>query len=76
MRSEKEPLFKLGPLSNRLMVMWMLATITFTVLVTSIVGAQAVFKTAALGLNDWGLILPLAIASTFWMELRKAVAYR
>ena len=76
MRSEKEPLSKLGPLTNRLMVIWMVATIAFTVVATSLPGVQTVFKTTTLGLGDWTLILPLVLLATFWMEARKMIIYR
>jgi len=76
MRSESEPLSDLGPLSNRPMLMWILATVAFGVLATAIPGAQAVFKTASLGLGEWALIVILALAGTFWMEVRKMATYR
>lgn len=75
MRSEKEPLSKYEPLSNRLMLLWIGATIAFALVATSLPGAQVVFKTTRLGLDDWALILPLALAATFWMELKKVVGY-
>jgi Ca2+-transporting ATPase len=76
MRSEDEPISKLGPLTNRLMLGWMLVTIAFALVVTTVPWAQPVFKTTTLGLYDWGLIIPLVLASSFWMEVRKLLLYR
>jgi Ca2+-transporting ATPase len=76
MRSDKEPLSRLGVLSNRLMAVWMAATIAFAVLATSLPGVQTVFKTTPLTLTEWALIIVLVAAATFWMELRKRMTYR
>jgi Ca2+-transporting ATPase len=76
MRSEREPLTRLGPLSNRLMVVWMVATVAFALAATSLPGVQSIFKTTQLGIGDWTLILPLVLVSTFWIEARKLITYR
>jgi P-type Ca2+ transporter type 2C len=71
MRSEREPLLRLGVLSNRLMVVWVAATLCFTFVVTTIPAAQTAFKTAPLSPYEWLLLVSLAWAGTFWLEARK-----
>ncbi len=71
MRSESEPILRVGLFSNKLMVVWALATILFTALSTSVPGAEAAFKTVPLTFNDWAMLIPLALAGTFWLEARK-----
>ncbi len=71
MRSQNVPLTKLGLFSNKLMVLWVLATLIFTGIVTSVPGLEIALRTVPLALNDWALLLPLALAVTFWIEVRK-----
>jgi Ca2+-transporting ATPase len=71
MRSEKEPLLRLGLRSNRLMAVWVLVTLGFVAAVTFVPAVQVALKTAPLVWNDWLLIIPLSLVGTFWLELRK-----
>jgi Ca2+-transporting ATPase len=71
MRSERQPLLQLGLFSNRLMVIWGVATVVFVLLVTCVPGVQAALKTVALSGGDWTLAIGTALAGTFWMEGRK-----
>jgi Ca2+-transporting ATPase len=71
MRSERQPLFQLGLFSNRLMVIWGAATVAFVLLVTCVPGVQAALKTVALSRGEWTLAISMALAGTFWMEIRK-----
>ncbi len=71
MRSEKEPLIRLGILSNRLMIAWMLATFAFVAIVTFLPAAQVAFKTTSLAPYYWLLIFVLTFAGTFWIEIAK-----
>jgi P-type Ca2+ transporter type 2C len=71
MRSEREPLLRLGLFSNKLMMAWLLVAIAFAVIVTTVPGAHAAFKTTSLTLNDWALLVPLSLGGTFWLEARK-----
>lgn len=74
LRSEREPLFRLGPLSNRLMVAWGIAAILFAVFASMTPGVQVVLRTAPLGAAQWALALVLAALGTFWIEVRKWLA--
>ncbi len=71
MRSDREPLVRLGILSNRLMLGWLLATLTFVSLATTLPLLQAPLRTASLAWTDWAFILPLSLLGTFWLEGRK-----
>lgn len=71
MRSQKVPLIRLGLFSNKLMVVWMLVTLAFTGIVTSVPDFQIALRTAPLTVDDWALLIPLALSGTFWMEIRK-----
>jgi Ca2+-transporting ATPase len=71
MRSEREPLLKLGLLSNRLMVIWGAGTLAFVLIATLVPGVRDALKTTPLDFAVWGLVLATAMAGTFWIEVRK-----
>jgi Ca2+-transporting ATPase len=71
LRSEREPLFRLGLLSNRLMVLWGAAAILFAIFASTTPGVQSVLRTAPLDLSQWLLAIALAFLGTFWIEARK-----
>jgi Ca2+-transporting ATPase len=70
-RSEKEPLSKLGVLSNKVMVLWGLIVIATLLLATNIGGIAASLKITGLTPIDWTIVILAAFVSTFWIELRK-----
>ena len=71
LRSEHEPLLRLGPLSNRLMVVWGLAAVLFAIFASVTPGVQSVLRTSSLGATQWALAIGLAALGTFWIEVRK-----
>jgi len=71
LRSEREPLFKLGLFSNRLMVAWGAMAILFAVIATLTPGIQAVMRTTYLGAGQWILVILASLFGTFWIEARK-----
>ena len=71
LRSEREPLFRLGLGTNRLMVLWGAAAILFALFATLTPGIQSVLRTAPLGVSQWALAVVLALLGTFWIEARK-----
>jgi Ca2+-transporting ATPase len=73
LRSEHEPLLRLGVLSNRLMVLWGAAAILFAVFSSLVPGVQSVLRTAPLGASQWLLAFGVAFLGTFWIEVRKWV---
>ena len=76
-RSEREPLFRLGVFSNRLMILWILATFAFVAFIAlAPVVAPAVaapFGFVALTGGEWMFAIALAIIGTFWLEIAKRV---
>ncbi len=74
LRSERQPLLRLGLLSNRLMVLWGAAAILFALFATLAPGVQSALRTAPLGAGQWALALVLALVGTFWIEVRKWLA--
>ncbi len=72
LRSDKEPLIKLGVFSNKVMVLWAVAVIGTLLLATNVAGiASALRITTILTSTDWTVIIVAAVAATFWMEIKK-----
>lgn len=72
LRAEKrEPLFRLGLFSNRLMAGWGAATVAFILFATLAPGVQGTLRTVTLSGAGWFLALGAALAGTFWIEARK-----
>jgi Ca2+-transporting ATPase len=70
-RSEKEPLSKLGVLSNKIMVLWGLVAIATLLLATNVAGIASSLRITSLTPTDWVIIVVAAFVSTFWIELVK-----
>ncbi len=71
MRSERQPVLKLGLGSNHLMVIWGVATALFVLIATWVPWLNALLKTVPLSGREWAAILIAAPAGTWWMEARK-----
>lgn len=76
LRSEREPLLRLGIFSNRLMIIWAVATVLFVLIISVVPGVQALVKTSSLSRNEWVLIVGSTLIGTFWLEARKWLTYR
>ena len=76
MRSEREPLFRLGILSNRLMIIWAAATLVFVLCVSFIPGVESLLKTVSLSPGEWIFVIGMAFAGTFWIEVLKLLRWR
>ncbi len=74
LRSEDEPLLRLGLFTNRLMVLWGVAAVLFAIFASVTPGVQSVLRTTTLDAGQWGLAILLAFAGTFWIEARKWLA--
>jgi Ca2+-transporting ATPase len=70
-RSEKEPLTKLGILSNRVMIFWALIVIATLLVGTTLPAVSTSLRITSLSLADWGLVVVVAFVATFWLELKK-----
>jgi Ca2+-transporting ATPase len=73
MRSEKEPLYHVGFLSNKLMLIWAIITVLALLLVVNVAPLQETLKTTSLPGASWALISGIAIVATFWAEAKKLV---
>ena len=71
MRSERQPLWRLGLFGNRLMVLWAAATLAFVLITSSVPAVGQLFRTTALGSAQWLVVIGSALLGTFWMEWRK-----
>jgi Ca2+-transporting ATPase len=70
-RSEKEPLVKLGFLSNKVMVLWAVLVVATLIVGTSLPFVHESLKITNLSLQDWALVVIVSFVATFWMELKK-----
>jgi P-type Ca2+ transporter type 2C len=70
-RSEHEPLVKEGLLSNKVMLLWALLVFVVLLVGTTLPLTQTALQITGLSLQDWALVVAVAFAATFWMELAK-----
>ena len=70
-RSEKEPLIRLGLVSNKVMVLWAVIAIGTLLVGTTLPIVNVSLRVTNLSLPYWGLVVGVAFAATFWMELKK-----
>jgi Ca2+-transporting ATPase len=71
LRSEKEPLAKLGLGSNKLMLLWALIVAVTLLVGTNLPALHASLRITSLTLANWAALLGVSFAATFWMELKK-----
>ncbi|MBI3353304.1 MAG: cation-translocating P-type ATPase [Nitrospirae bacterium] len=74
MRSEKKSVFKMGLFSNRAIVIWAGASVAALAIGVNLPLIQQALKTTALSINEWGVVVVLSIAGSFWKEIRKLYA--
>jgi len=70
-RSERVPVLKIGLFTNKTVVQAFLLSVGLTLVVVYVPFLQTIFKTVTLGLNDWFIILPLALIPFTAGELSK-----
>jgi Ca2+-transporting ATPase len=76
LRSEREPLLRLGFFSNRLMILWAAAASAFALFAALVPGVQTLLKTVTLSGQDWLLIVIATVLGTFWIEIGKVISWR
>jgi len=76
MRSERQPLLRLGLFSNRAMVVWAVAALATLAIAVYLPPAQGVLRTSPMGAVDWLAVVAAAVVAPVWMEVRKALAWR
>jgi Ca2+-transporting ATPase len=73
LRSEREPLLRLGVFSSRVMVIWAVATVGLLLLATLVPGVRGLFTVAPMNAADCALALISALIGTFWIEATKSL---
>ena len=76
MRSEIIPLHRVGLFTNKTMLIWTSAAITFLVVVMYVPQIRLSLKLTSLDLKSWLLAVGVPFVTTFWMELEKTIRYR
>ena len=76
LRSEREPLTRLGLTTNRVMIAWAAAVTIFVALAIGIRPLREVFATRTLHASSWATIAFAVVASTSWIEARKHLRQR
>jgi len=71
LRSEREPVIRVGLFSNWVMVVWAMATVALLLVATLVPGAQQLIKVTSLNRAQWELVVGAALAGTFWIEVYK-----
>jgi len=73
-RSEKHSIFKVGPFSNRFLVVAVTTSILMLLMVIYIPFFDVLFDTVPLGLFDWVLVLAISSTVFFAVEIGKKLA--
>lgn len=76
MRSEKEPLYVLGPLSNRVMDLWALMAFSFLFIAVAVPAMSAQLKLSVLTPDQLVLIFAFALLPIIWREFAKFFSFR
>lgn len=71
LRSEREPLTRLGLTTNRVMLAWAAAVTGFIALALGVASLREVFVTRALQSSSWVTVAVAVVVSTSWIEVRK-----
>lgn len=75
MRSQRETLWRIGVLSNRIMLVWAAAAFAFLILVTNLSITQASLRITSLDLISWFLVIGVPLVTIFWLELKKLATH-
>jgi Ca2+-transporting ATPase len=73
LRSEREPLVRLGYFSNHLMVIWATATLALLLFATLVPAVQGLFRVVPLSPTEWLLAAGATMIGTFWIEAKKVL---
>ena len=76
LRSERQPLYRIGLRSNPLLLVWATAVIVFLILVSVIPFLRSTLEISILNTTQWILVIGLPAAGTFWMEICKLIKCR
>ena len=76
MRSNNEPLYRMGYASNRVMLLWALAALVMLLIAVPLPFLHDSLKLQSISLAQWGLVIVSAFIATFWMEAKKLILSR
>jgi len=76
MRSEREPLTRLGLATNRPFFLWVAGVLVLLALGMSVPFIQARLHMMALTLGDWGVVFGAALLFPSWWEVAKSLHWR
>lgn len=76
LRSEREPLFRLGFFSNRLRILWAGLAIALALFADPVLGVRALLKTTSLSGLNWLMLMVARVLGTFWIEIVKTVFWQ
>lgn len=71
LRSERDPLTRIGLTTNRVMVAWAAAVTVFVTLALALPALRDVFRTTTLSPSSWFLVVLGALGTTAWLEIAK-----
>ena len=76
MRSERQPLLRLGLLSNRALLFWAVGAVGGLLAAVYVPGLQPILRTVPLAPGDWLAVVLAAVLAPLWMEVVKLVRWR
>jgi len=76
MRSEKEPLYKLGLLSNRIMDLWAVLAFAFMIIAVTVPPVTSQLKLAPVSLPQMAIIFGFDLVAIIWQEIAKTIMYK
>jgi Ca2+-transporting ATPase len=75
-RSDNEPLYVLGPVSNRVMDVWAVLAFSFLLIAVTVPSVGLQLKLSTLAASQLGLILVFALVAIGWREIAKLVLFK
>jgi Ca2+-transporting ATPase len=75
-RSEKEPLYVSGPLSNRVMDVWAVLAFSFLLVAVSVPSVGSQLRLSTLTAGQLGLIFVFTLVTLAWREIAKLLLSR
>jgi Ca2+-transporting ATPase len=73
MRSQRETLFKIGLLTNPMMLLWSAAAVVFLLVITYVIELNPLMRVTTLSGTDWLWVIGVPFVTIFWQEIKKAV---
>ena len=75
-RSENEPLYILGPVSNKVMDLWAILAFSFLFIAVGVPAVGVQLRVTTLTVDQLGLIFAFALIPIIWREIGKLIFYK